>query len=415
MSDPSSQQPGAPSSAALAALGSDGWAVLLGAVRRALADPVTGEVDRGDDLERLRQAPTSRLVAGPLRDELIAQLHRDARLWSATVASLPPRGTWPTELAALVAPSDADHDDGDAGDDDGRDHEHGGYDDALGTRQLADARRRLRDTREERDTWRRRAQGERARAERLAEQREQVRAALATAEQELDRLRAELRDAADERRRAVDRERRRRDGEIARLEATIATLRRTEQQHRDTVRRREQAEVAAAREADRAKARARREAADARRLRVVPGRPSRLPPGLAPGTTEAAAALLHRGRLVLVDGYNVTKQHRASLDLEAQRVWLVQLLGTLARQRGIRPVVIFDGQAGGGGRPPAGLREVEVRFTVAGITADDELVLAVEATDDPVVVVTDDRELVGRVTASGADVIGTRSLLGVAP
>jgi predicted RNA-binding protein with PIN domain len=74
-------------------------------------------------------------------------------------------------------------------------------------------------------------------------------------------------------------------------------------------------------------------------------------------------------------------------------------------------VVVFDGERAGGGRPLAGTREVEVRFTHAGITADDEVVLAVEATDEPVLVVTDDRELQLRVRASGADVVGTGPFL----
>jgi predicted RNA-binding protein with PIN domain len=77
----------------------------------------------------------------------------------------------------------------------------------------------------------------------------------------------------------------------------------------------------------------------------------------------------------------------------------------------VRPVVYFDGEEAGGGRPRTGTREVEVRFTPAGITADDELVLAVEATDEPVLVVTDDRELRARLLASGADVIGTAPFL----
>ena len=54
-----------------------------------------------------------------------------------------------------------------------------------------------------------------------------------------------------------------------------------------------------------------------------------------------------------------------------------------------------------------------MRFTGAGVTADDEIVLAVEGTDEPVAVVTDDRELSARVAVAGADVIGTTSFLGV--
>ncbi|MCC5947677.1 MAG: NYN domain-containing protein [Nitriliruptoraceae bacterium] len=144
------------------------------------------------------------------------------------------------------------------------------------------------------------------------------------------------------------------------------------------------------------------------------GRPSRLPAEVVAGTTEAARLLLHRGRRVLVDGYNVTKQHQGSLTLEGQRAWLVRLLATLVARRGVAPTIVFDGQVSSGGRPPMGAREVAVVFTPAGITADDEIVLAVDATDEPIVVVSDDRELVARVRALGADVLDTRSFLGAA-
>ncbi len=73
---------------------------------------------------------------------------------------------------------------------------------------------------------------------------------------------------------------------------------------------------------------------------------------------------------------------------------------------------MFDGQASGGSRPPAA-RDVQVVFSDAGVTADDEVVMAVVGTDEPVVVITDDRELAARVRVHGADVVDTRSFLGV--
>ena len=89
----------------------------------------------------------------------------------------------------------------------------------------------------------------------------------------------------------------------------------------------------------------------------------------------------------------------------------MQLLATAALQRRVRPVAVFDGERASVARPAVAGREVEVRFTPAGITADDELVLAAEATDEPILVVTDDRELQGRVRASGVDIAGTREFL----
>jgi hypothetical protein len=289
----------------------------------------------------------------------------------------------------------------------------GASEEALRTarEEAARARTRLREQRDQRDAARRRAQG----AERRA----------AAAEAEVDRLRRELEamaaeqatlqhalaEAEVERRRAVEREAHRHEADVERLRAELAALRRAEEERRLASRRREDARRQAERDAAESAAVARREVRAHRGARVRPGRPSVLPEGIAPDTAEAADALLHAGRLVFVDGYNLTLQHRGHLPLETQRTWVTQLLATAAAQRRVRPVVVFDGERATGRRPLAGSREVEVRFTPSGITADDELVLAVEATDEPVLVVTDDRELRARVLASGADVVGTGPFL----
>lgn len=395
--------PRSPSPAALRGLGSDSWAILLSVVRSTL----TGDRTAGDaELVTFRDAPTSRLVGGRLRDALVERLNTDRPWWAEVVAAAHERREEvPDELRALLEGDDGATEVADA------------VDETVARARQAStvAKRRIREAREERDAWRRRAEGADARAERLA-------ADLARAQAETEALRAELTDASEQlraaehdRARAVERERRRRDAELAAVESQVAELRRQEEQRRVDVRRRADAERQTALDAKRLAADAQRRATEDRPPRVVPGRPSRLPRGVEPGTTEAARELLHRGRLLFVDGYNVTKQHRGHLDLETQRTWLVQQVGVLARQRGVVPLVVFDGQVSSGSRPPAALRDVEVRFTDAGITADDELVLAVVATDEPVVVVTDDRELAARVTASGADVIGTRAFLGVLP
>jgi rRNA-processing protein FCF1 len=57
---------------------------------------------------------------------------------------------------------------------------------------------------------------------------------------------------------------------------------------------------------------------------------------------------------------------------------------------------------------------VSVVFTPTGVTADDEIALAVQATDEPVVVVTDDRELRDRVRPHGADLLRVDPFLGAA-
>jgi predicted RNA-binding protein with PIN domain len=148
-----------------------------------------------------------------------------------------------------------------------------------------------------------------------------------------------------------------------------------------------------------------------------PPPPTRLPDTVAPGTAEEADLLLSAGRLVAVDGYNVTLQHRPQLDLAGQREWLIRRLATLAAQRRVRPVVVFDGERASAARPLTGVREVEVRFTGAGITADDELLFLVEALpdDEPVLAVTDDRELSARLAARGVDVVGTGPFVWATP
>ncbi|MFP4636419.1 MAG: NYN domain-containing protein, partial [Nitriliruptoraceae bacterium] len=254
-----------------------------------------------------------------------------------------------------------------------------------------------------------------ARAARLNEELEGARRRIAELEQQLEAVRGQLEEHEAERGRALERERRRRDAEVARLEQQLTAARSELEEQRQAARRQAARPAASGRGAQAASSTERRvgepEPSDDR---FVPGRPSRLPGDVVAGTTEAASLLLHPGRKVLVDGYNVTRQHRGHLDLERQRTWLTQLLATAAATRRIRPVVVFDGERAGGGRAGVGSRDVEVRFTPAGITADDELVLDVEGSDEPVVVVTDDRELAGRVAACGADVIGTVAFLGAA-
>jgi hypothetical protein len=402
--DAADDEPTPPSAATLEGLDSDRWAALLPLLRRALHEldgpAVTAAV------ERLRAAPTSRLAGGRSRRDLTRLVAAGGPLWTTLLeqlhASPVPDGlTWllrgdappepPTPRSASATAAVAARTD---------DPEE----------ELDRLRQRLRKAGAKRDAARRQAEGEAARAAALEQELLAVRAALVRAEVERDAAREDLARAAADQQRAVDRERRRQQARTAELEAEVAALRRREEEWRTERRRRDERD-------ERLRAQAGKRAADEPTPtglgRLVPGRPSQLPDEVAPGTTEAARLLLHPGRLLLVDGYNVTKTHRPQLDLEAQRSWLILRLGELAARNGVRPQVVFDGQQGGGARPASAWRGVAVRFTAAGITADDELVLDVEATDEPVTVVTDDQELTRRLRASGADVIGTRAFLGV--
>jgi predicted RNA-binding protein with PIN domain len=396
-----------PSVGTLEALPSDVWAALLPAVRAGLQELEDHEVT--PVVRRLRAAPTGRLAGGRVRRELCALLAGGGAPWHAVVGQLQEASKLPPALAALsrgeeppnTPPRPPAHSATDATEQALRRAREG----------VDRARARLREVRDERDVARRRVEGAQRRAAAAEAELEGLRAELAASATERSALEAALAEADLERKRAVEREARRREAEVAVLRAELAELRRAEEEQRLAARRREEARQQAERDTARSAVEARREARGHRAARVRPGRPSVLPEGMATDTAEAADALLHRGRLVLVDGYNLTLQHRGDLPLERQRAWLTQLLATLAATRRVRPVVVFDGEHAGGGRPRIGSREVEVRFTPAGITADDELVLAVEATDEPVLVVTDDRELRTRVRASGADVIGTGPFL----
>ncbi|HEX3211298.1 MAG TPA: NYN domain-containing protein, partial [Actinomycetota bacterium] len=158
-------------------------------------------------------------------------------------------------------------------------------------------------------------------------------------------------------------------------------------------------------------------AAPARR----PGRRSPLPVpgGRGADDPETLAAWMGTdGVLVLVDGYNVTKHPLGFADrgLEDQRTLLIDLCRRLARRFGAELTVVFDGGTVGPIPTRLPLGPVEVVFTDAGRTADDEIVVRTNAAppERPVVVVTSDNELRDRVTALGATVTRSPALLGLA-
>jgi predicted RNA-binding protein with PIN domain len=123
------------------------------------------------------------------------------------------------------------------------------------------------------------------------------------------------------------------------------------------------------------------------------------------------------GVLVLVDGYNVTKHPLGfpDRDLEDQRTLLLDLCRRLARRFGAEVTVVFDGGTVGPLPTRLPLGPVQVVFTDAGRTADDEIVARANAAppDRPVVVVSSDNELRDRVGAVGATVTRSPALLGL--
>jgi predicted RNA-binding protein with PIN domain len=147
-------------------------------------------------------------------------------------------------------------------------------------------------------------------------------------------------------------------------------------------------------------------------------RPLPVPGGRGADDPETLAAWMGTdGVLVLVDGYNVTKHPQGFADrgLEDQRTLLLDLCRRLARRFGAEVTVVFDGGTVGPIPTRLPLGPVEVIFTDAGRTADDEIVVRTNATppERPVVVVTSDNELRSRVSALGATVTRSPALLGL--
>lgn len=377
----------------MAALPDDVWRRVVPHLRRALAG--LSDHEHSVATRRLASLPTSRLVAGRSRREVARRLAEGGPLWQTLrarlVADVDLAETLGRTLAAAPRPEASASPTADAGAD---------------PRELDRLRDRLRRTRGERDDARRRADGEAARADREATARHELEQQVQALQRRVAELEAEVAAAGEDREAAVARERRRTRAARDELREELRALRREQEESH----RRRQAEARAREVRDRQPTGPTPPAPP----RLVPGRPSRLPDQVAAGTTEAVDLLLHADRQVLVDGYNVTRSHRADLDLEGQRRWLVNLLAGAVATRGIVPTVVFDGHGSAG--PGSGRRErgVWIRFTAAGMTADDDLVFQVEATDPgtPLVVVTDDRELRDRLAPSRVDLVATSALVG---
>lgn len=400
--------PPAPDADALARLPADDWSILVRAAREALHS-----LDREvlhPRMVQLQATPTSKLMSGRSRQDLCRFLATRTLLWEETVTRLRDDPEALTGLDWLFAgtapPQRRDQQPGDDGVDAGR----------LRT-EINDLRERSRGFLDERDAARRRADGlearletERQRLQGLREEREHLR-------HERDELRTRLEETNQERRDALDRLQRRHDAEVAELRDELRTYRRREQErHQRQQRRRDRPSGERPRSPER---RAREEIAAYRASRrgpgrsAVPARPSRLPDGVAPDTAEAANLLLAEGRRLLVDGYNVTQQHRGHVDLAQQRQWLLRVLEVFAARRQLQATVVFDGDATASG-PGSPTRHTRVVFT-EDESADDRLVALVAGLreDEPVAVVTDDRELRGRLAEYDVDLVGTRAFVAI--
>lgn len=140
-----------------------------------------------------------------------------------------------------------------------------------------------------------------------------------------------------------------------------------------------------------------------------------LPPGVFDGTPEAERQLISSGaNLLIVDGYNLSKAAWLDLSLEEERRRTVAVLDDVQARSGGTVIVIFDGDSSVIG--PKASRNVQVRYSASGQTADDaisELIAGLPASQ-PIVVVSSDRAVVADARRQGAVTIGSRSFLAAA-
>jgi predicted RNA-binding protein with PIN domain len=116
---------------------------------------------------------------------------------------------------------------------------------------------------------------------------------------------------------------------------------------------------------------------------------------------------------LIIDGYNVTKTAWPTTPLHSQRQRLVTALGALVAQRRIEVTVVFDGAELSGPvqlNPPRGVR---VRFSPAGVIADEVIrqLVRAEPPGRPVVVVSTDREVAESTVTMGARALSATTLI----
>jgi predicted RNA-binding protein with PIN domain len=141
--------------------------------------------------------------------------------------------------------------------------------------------------------------------------------------------------------------------------------------------------------------------------------PIRLPRGMLDGAPDAVEFLLRtRDGVVLVDGYNVAMLAWPGLDLDHQRDNLTMAVENLAKRTQTSATIIFDG-ANVEGAHTAHRRRVRVMYSPAGVTADDIVRAQVLATPPtkPVIVVTNDRQIIDDVRADGANTVSSDAFI----
>jgi predicted RNA-binding protein with PIN domain len=140
-----------------------------------------------------------------------------------------------------------------------------------------------------------------------------------------------------------------------------------------------------------------------------------VPKGRLEDAKETLSEWLSAPRVhVLIDGYNVAKAEGGfgSLSLEEQRDQLVKAAGKLAHRVAGRTIVVFDGSKVAAGLARRSRSRVEVEYSRPDEIADDHIVALLEKLPrDPVIMVTNDKELQRRARRLGATIATSKQLL----
>jgi YacP-like NYN domain len=141
----------------------------------------------------------------------------------------------------------------------------------------------------------------------------------------------------------------------------------------------------------------------------------RLPGGVLNGSIEEAKFLIANTDLAMVvDGYNVAKLAFPRASLIQQREQLLDIADEIQARFGTQILVVFDGADIG---PTAAPRHrVAVKFSAAGVTADDLIVswVTAEPLDQAVVVVTSDNAVRNACNLLGTHLLHSAAFLAAA-
>jgi predicted RNA-binding protein with PIN domain len=146
-------------------------------------------------------------------------------------------------------------------------------------------------------------------------------------------------------------------------------------------------------------------------------RPLPVPPGRLPDDPQTLDEwLAGRGVHLVVDGYNAARVEGAfgELDLAGQRDRLVQEITGLATRRAAPATVVFDGAEVVPGVKRRRRGPVAIEYSKPSETADDHIVVLLERLPpQPVILVTNDRELQARAAERGATIATSDQLIGL--